>query len=88
MGADAISLSIGIAVGMLLLVTYLAVNATALAQRALRNHGQVEFEVKSRLLSARLKATGASPRITYGEGPSAAQEPETTAKARSLQRRS
>lgn len=86
MGADAIYP--WIAVGTLLLVTYLAVNAIALAQRALRSHGQVEFEVKSRLLSARLYATGASPDPKNGEGHSAAQEPETTEKPRRLQRRS
>jgi len=84
MGADAIP---WIAVGMLLLVTYLAVNATVLAQRALRSHGEVEFELKAPSLSARLHVTGASPGKTDGEGSNTAQDPMPIEKPRRLQRR-
>jgi hypothetical protein len=79
MGADTIPH--WIVIGTFLLVACLTVAAVLLARCALRSHGEVEFELKSPSLSARLKVTGYGPNV-QGEGSSSAREPGATQRPR------
>lgn len=64
-----------IAIGVLLVLGYLAVYGVGLCHRALRNNGEVEIEVKSSIASIRLCARGGKPIAgNPGEGYRLAQQ--------------